>query len=155
MSGKRQPTDVVKANGRKHMSQVEEEERREREVVADVPKYVRPPKWLAEDLRKDFKRLSGQLIRLGIFSALDKDSLGRYLTAQRNWENTLKQVSAAIAKGDLENAEKWSKIQDRYYKQARSCAADLGLTITSRCRLVVPQPEDADEDDPLLALLGG
>lgn len=154
MSGKRLPTDVIKAKGKKHLSMPEEEARREVEVTVDPPKYVRPPKWLPDELKKDFKKYAGQLVKLNIFSALDKDSLGRYLLAQSQWERATLLVSSALADGDVETAEKWSKLQDRYFKQARGCAADLGLTISSRCRLVIPQPQDDDEDD-LKSLFGG
>ena len=32
--------------------------------------------------------------------------------------------------------------QDKVFKQCRAAASDLGLTITSRCRIVVPKQED-------------
>ena len=37
----------------------------------------------------------------------------------------------------------WSKVQERYFKQCRACANDLGLTISSRCRLVVPEAKES------------
>lgn len=46
-------------------------------------------------------------------------------------------------------------MQNKYYSQCRECAGDLGLTITSRCRLVVPQNKDDDEDDPFLRVIEG
>lgn len=53
----------------------------------------------------------------------------------------------------------WSGQMARFEKICRGCAADMGLTVTSRCRLVVPQVELAPETDPLEALrerfLGG
>ena len=30
------------------------------------------------------------------------------------------------------------RVQERYFKQARNCANDMGLTVSSRCRLVLP-----------------
>ena len=56
--------------------------------------------------------------------------------------------------GDLTGAEKWTGIQDKYFKQCRSCANDLGMTIGARCRLVVPQRAEPEEN-PLEALLKG
>ena len=49
------------------------------------------------------------------------------------------------------------KIQERYFKQARNCANDMGLTVTSRCRLVVPDTgKQATEDsNPMLELIRG
>lgn len=53
----------------------------------------------------------------------------------------------------------WSGQMARFEKICRGCAADMGLTVTSRCRLVVPQVELAPESDPLAELrdkfLGG
>ena len=55
-----------------------------------------------------------------------------------------------------EEADGWSRIQDRYFKQTRACANDMGLTITSRCRLVVPGAGEPDEpENPFLQLIQG
>ena len=35
-----------------------------------------------------------------------------------------------------------AKLQDRYFKQASALARDLGLTISSRCKLVVPAKDE-------------
>ena len=43
MAGKRQPTDVVLANGRKHLSKTEEAERRAGEVKVSPAKTAKPP----------------------------------------------------------------------------------------------------------------
>ena len=51
MAGKRQPTDVVIANGRKHLSKTEEAERRAGEVKVSPAKTAKPPKWLPETLK--------------------------------------------------------------------------------------------------------
>lgn len=45
-------------------------------------------------------------------------------------------------------AEKWTKIQDTCFKQARACANDMGMTITSRCRLVLPEGAKKKEKNP-------
>lgn len=154
MPGRRQPTAVVEANGKKHLSQAEKEERRSGEVNACTDKAVRAPKWLPEKLRKEFNDISKRLIELGIFCKLDRDTLGRYLVAHDAWVSASKYAAEAIAAKDADAAAEWSSIQDRYFKQCRACAGDLGLTITSRCTLVVPQkPDDAAKQDPFLRLL--
>ena len=48
-----------------------------------------------------------------------------------------------------EYAAYWSKAMTGYEKIARGAANDLGCTISSRCRMVVPKAEKDDEDDPL------
>lgn len=157
MAGKRQPTDVVIANGRKHMSKAEEAERRAGEVKVSPAKTAKPPKWLLEELKPDFCRLGKRLIAAGLYTELDADTLGRYLVAQHQWELATHEVEKALEEIDPEEAEDWSRIQDRYFKQARACANDMGLTVTSRCRLVVPDTgKQATEDsNPMLELIRG
>ena len=48
-------------------------------------------------------------------------------------------------KGD--DATVLMNLQDKAFKQCLACAKELGLTITSRCKLVVPQPPDNDDDE--------
>ena len=157
MAGKRQPTDVVLANGRKHLSKNEEAERRSGEVRLPPSKTARPPKWLPEYLKKDFRVLGKKLIAAGIYTDLDGDNLGRYLLAQHQYLIATQETEKALAKRDQEEADAWGRIQSRYFKQARNCANDMGLTVTSRCRLVVPpaNKQSGEEDNPFLRLIQG
>ena len=156
MAGKRQPTDVVLANGRKHLSKTEEAERRAGEVKVSPAKTAKPPKWLPEGLRKDFRAVGKRLIASGLYTELDADTLGRYLIAQSEYLMATSHVHKAYQERDPEEVEDWSRIQDRHFKQARNCANDLGLTVTSRCRLVVPESRQETEDsNPLLQLIQG
>ena len=157
MAGARQPTDLVLANGRKHLSKTEEAQRRSTEVRVPAAKTAKPPKWLPETLKKDFRAIGKRLIASGLYTELDADTLGRYLVAQHQWLIATREVEKALAEIDPEEAEDWSRIQDRHFKQARNCANDLGLTMTSRCRLVVPDTgKQATEDsNPMLELIRG
>ena len=152
MPGPRQPTDVVKAKGRKHMTKAEEAQRRAGEVQVERPKTVKVPKWVPEDLKKEFRALGRKLLAAGLYTDLDADTLGRYLVAQHQYIL----AAQALTRRDQEGADDWGKIQERYFKQARNCANDMGLTVTSRCRLVVPDaPQKGEEDNPFLQLIQG
>ena len=155
MPGKRQPTNLVVANGRKHLSRSEEAERRAGEVQVPRPKTIKVPKWVPEQLKGDFRRLGKQLLSCGLYTDLDADTLGRYLVAQHQYLIATQETEAALRKRDSEAAEDWGRIQERYFKQARNCANDMGLTVTSRCRLVVPTaPEQRPEDvNPFLQVI--
>ena len=159
MAGPRQPTDVILANGRKHLSKAEEAERRAREVTVAPARTAKPPKWLPEQLKADFRRIGKQLIGAGIYTDLDADTLGRYLIAHQQWLAATKQTQKYLIALDVENAEAWSRMQERYFKQARNCANDMGLTVTSRCRLVVPDSgggrQRSENDNPFLTLIEG
>lgn len=156
MPGPRQPTDVVVAKGRKHLSKTEEAQRRSAEVRLPPAKTAKPPKWLPESLKKDFRALGKELIAAGIYTDLDADTLGRYLVAQHQWQIATEEAEKALADRNQESAEAWGKVQERYFKQARGCANDMGLTITSRCRLVAPPATQAtEEENPFLELIRG
>lgn len=156
MPGPRQPTDVVKAKGRKHLSRAEEAQRRAGEVQVERPKTVKVPKWVPEDLKKEFRALGRKLLAAGLYTDLDADTLGRYLVAQHQYILAAQEAGQALSRRDQEGADDWGKIQERYFKQARNCANDMGLTVTSRCRLVVPDaPQKGEEDNPFLQLIQG
>lgn len=45
------------------------------------------------------------------------------------------------------------KNQNTYFTQARACANDMGMTITSRCRLILPESCQPKETNPLEEML--
>lgn len=139
MAGQRQPTDVVKANGRKHMTKAEEDARRDQEVRVPKPDTITAPKWLPAARSKEFLALAEQLLAVNLYTVLDADTLSRYVVAHHQWTMATKKVTAALKKNELEEATAWSRLQDLYFKQARACAVDMGLTVSSRCRLVIPE----------------
>lgn len=156
MPGPRQPTDLVVLNGRKHLTKAETEARRAAEVKAPPPKSkrIKPPAYLPESLHKKFRTLAKQLIEIGILAEIDYDCLARYLLAEQAYLAVTEQVNRAIAGGAITLLDDLSKTQTRYFNQCSRAAADLGLTISSRCRLVVPKPpENPAADDPLDNLL--
>ena len=120
------------------------------------PKTVKVPKWVPEDLKKEFRALGRKLLAAGLYTDLDADTLGRYLVAQHQYILAAQEAEQALTRRDQEGADDWGKIQERYFKQARNCANDMGLTVTSRCRLVVPDaPQKGEEDNPFLQLIQG
>lgn len=157
MPGPRQPIDLLKANGRKHLSHAEENDRRQKECRVPAAKTPKPPPWLDEALKKEFRRLGKALIAVNLYTDLDADTLGMYLTARHQWEQATREAESSLAAGDMNASAKWSQTQERYFRAARSCASDLGLSITSRCRLVIPSAltptaDDAPEDEFTKAL---
>ena len=156
MPGSRQPTDLVLLNGKKHLTKAEIAARRASEVKAPPPKKrsIKPPAYLPESLHKKFRVLAKQLIEIGILAEIDYDCLARYLLAEQAYLAVTEQVNRAIANQAITLLEDLSKTQTRYFNQCSRAAADLGLTISSRCRLVVPAPpKDEAADDPMSAML--
>ena len=149
MPGPRQKLSVLEGNGRKHLTKAEKAQRAAQEVKLPKPKTMRVPKWLPEDCRKEFRALAKELLAADLGAAqLDRDTLGRYVVAQANYTQTLAIVHAALADHDGDALKEATKILDTYFKQARACANDLGMTITSRCRLVLPEGARTKEKNP-------
>ena len=57
MPGPRQPTDLVKARGKKHFSQTEEDQRRDQEVHVQPPDRAEPPRWLGKKFHAEFREI--------------------------------------------------------------------------------------------------
>lgn len=159
MAGPRQPIKLVLANGKKHLTKAEIDERMDSEVHPCTDDLTAPA-YLSAAEKKQFKKIAAQLEKLGILGETDVETLARYITAQAQYEKTTKELRAVLNKRpkekDFEDPGQYmdalsvwigmqtalAKLQDRYFKQAHTAATALGLTISSRCKLVVPKAPD-------------
>lgn len=157
MTRPRQPLAVVQANGKKHLTKQEIEERQEQEVQPCTD-GIEAPKYLTVAQRKLFDKLAGQLQKIKIMGETDVDALARYVIAQELYEQTVKDLRAAQrqqpkgADVTATTMAMWAdmmnnldKRQDRYFKQLHTAATALGLTISSRCKLVVPVKDEPEK----------
>ena len=158
MPGQRLPFDVIEARGAKHMTKAEKAARRAGEVKSrEEIKRLTPPKWLPQSQREEFGRVSSALLKLmpTMVARTDADTIATYCMARMEWLHATSRVNAALVSGNLDDANGWGLVQDRFFKQARAAANDLGLTISARCRLVVPEKPPGTEDNPFLQLIQG
>lgn len=147
MSRKRQPVATLRANGSRHYSKAQLEEREAREPKVPPVTTLEPPSYLTQSLAAKFRKLAPILIRMGVLTSLDADGLARYLIAEQNYLRATNRLTAAMNTGNTAEADKWSAIQDRFFRQCRAAGSDLGLTVTGRCSLELP-PGYADEEVP-------
>ena len=138
MAGAREPIELVIAKGKKNLTKAEIEARRNSEIKPITDDIIAPG-YLTSAQKKEFEKLANQLLKLKIMGETDVDALARYIVAQDFYINAVKQLRKPEVKRDPYLFESWSKIQERYFKQCRSSANDLGLSISSRCKLVVPE----------------
>lgn len=141
MSGQRQPIELVIANGKKNLTKAEIKERRDREIKP-IAENIVAPGFLTKKQKEEFYKISDQLTKLKIMGETDVDALARYIIANDFYINAIKKMRTKEVKNDPFLFDKWAKIQERYFKQCRSSANDLGLSISSRCKLVVPVPKE-------------
>lgn len=138
MAGQRLPLEVVQARGSKHLTKAEIKERQEREIKPITDNII-APNYLVKKQKNEFYKIAEQLQKLKILGETDVDALGRYITAKDMYEHAVKQMRKPEVKNDPITFEKWLNIQDKLFKQCRASANDLGLSISSRCKLVVPE----------------
>lgn len=165
MAGPRQPIGLVEAKGKKHLTKAEIEERRRVELKPCTDE-IAAPSYLTAKQKKEFDKIAAQLEKLKIMGETDCDALARYITAQDLYEQAVKDMRKLAKdrptkeqkeddpKSYYENLDIYytmldnaTKRQDRYFKQAQTAAAALGLTISSRCRLVAPVNEEKPKEN--------
>ena len=145
MARPREPIDLIKAKGRKHLTKSEYEERKEQEL--EVPfTDIKPPKYLVgEQQLEKFNYYADMLLELGIFTELDVDCLARYIMGEQLYLQYTGLLIKLIKSKDFDQMGKIQGLQDRAFKQCQQCARDLGLTISARCKLVVPQTDEGED----------
>ena len=173
MGRPRQPVELIIAKGKKNLTKAEIEERRKTEV-APCADDLTPPSYLTAAEKRRFTKLAGQLNKIKIMGETDVETLARYVSAQTLYESAtkeLRKLDRERPKRDDQNDNtyygllmSWSaaqaelaKLQDRYFKQAQTAAASLGLTISSRCKLVAPVKDEAPPENKFskFRMIGG
>lgn len=152
MARPRQPTDLLLIKGKKHLTKAEIEDRKSKEVKASADN-IEPPSYLPAELKEEFNRIAGELIEIGIMSNLDSEALGRFITSEYQYQ----QITSRMLKLKTIGIKyfEYMNFQEKAFKMARQAASDLGLTISSRCKLVVPKKEDKKELTEEERLFGG
>ncbi|MGL4760402.1 MAG: phage terminase small subunit P27 family [Sarcina sp.] len=167
MARPRQPTDLLILKGKKHLTKTEIKNRKSNEVKANCDK-VKAPLYLEKNEKKEFNKIAKELIEIGIMSNLDVDSLSFFIKIRKEYLKITKDVDlrapTKVIKildrdndGNIideheeiildEDYEALLKMQIRVLETCRKCAGDLGLTISSRCKLVVPQEVEDEEEN--------
>ena len=153
----KQPINLIIAKGKKHLTKAEIEERQKTEIHTDHIN-VKPPDYLDEKEVKEFYRISQILLDIGIITELDEDCLAHYLISNSNYikytkkiralEDELLEARRTDRKAKLKSEiDTYLTYQDKALKQCRACANDLGLSISSRAKLVMPQPKEEKKEN--------
>ena len=143
MAGARQPTALVELKGKKHFTKAELEERRNAEVNADTDNIV-PPDYLTEKQAGEFFALANELKRCEIMTNLDCDALARFIVARSDYADYVKLMRSIPKTVDnLQKLKEADKLKRGAFLDCNTAAKELGMTISSRCKLVVPKKEES------------
>ena len=143
MAGARQPTALVELKGKKHFTKAELEERKNAEVDADTDNIV-PPDYLTKKQAGEFFALADELKRCEIMTNLDCDALARFIVARSDYADYVKLVRSIPKTVDnLQELKEADKLKRGAFLDCNTAAKELGMTISSRCKLVVPKKEES------------
>lgn len=161
MGRNKEPIKLILSKGKAHKTKAEIKQREKSEVPV-VANAVEPPAFLTTKAQREkFKKISGVLMEIGIMSDLDCDVLGRYIKAEEDWvaygklvKKAQKSLNKALSEDDEERTAIYTDMLTKYealrvkaFNQCHTCASSLGLTITSRCRIAVPQKEEKPKEN--------
>jgi P27 family predicted phage terminase small subunit len=109
------------------------------------------PTWLSVAAKREWKRLTPELARMGLLSKLDRNMLAGYCSAYALWQQAqevLNQQGTVYVspKGKLETRPE-VEIARTTGEMMQGFANELGLTPTSRARMNLPK--ENEEIDPL------
>lgn len=156
MGRNKEPIKLLEIKGKTHLTknQISEREETEVPVLADD---VKAPDFLNAAEKRKFNEIADKLMQLEIMSDLDCDVLGRYIKSLGSWviyeklvNITLLKLKKKIESEDEKEIFKFTELLSKYetlktkaFNQCHTCASALGMTITSRCKIVVPKiPEE-------------
>ncbi|MEX3621873.1 phage terminase small subunit P27 family [Viridibacillus arvi] len=145
MAGRnKQPLSVIQGNGKSHHLTKEEIKKRaehEDKMRGNTDK-VEAPSYLLKKQKEEFDSIAAELLELEIMSNLDVDTLSRYIEAKSEHQRLGPIIRNLHPVEDMDAYTKLNRTRKQLSDECRAYASDLGLTITSRLKLVIPQKED-------------
>lgn len=154
MAGRpRQPLSVIQGKGKSnHISKSEAKKRKKQEEHAKgFSDNIVAPDYLLKKQKDEFHKIANELMRLDIFSNLDVDFLARYIDSKAEYEKITKAMrSIKRPQSDPETMKLYTDLRlnrNTFYNECRAAATELGLSITSRLKLVIPEKEEKEQSD--------
>ncbi|OYD12570.1 hypothetical protein CHR37_06410 [Bacillus velezensis] len=148
---KSKPAAVIEAEGKTHLTKDQLEERKEaEEKLKPKNDKIKCPTWLDKDAKKEWKRVVKDLIALNLMSNLDSVALAVYCDAYSNYLKASKAIQENGTTIEYTNAtgntntvvSPHVQVQTKYAEVIRKQSSELGLTISSRLRLIVPKKDE-------------
>jgi P27 family predicted phage terminase small subunit len=114
------------------------------------------PRQLSREARREWRRLSHELYRLGLVSRIDRAALAVYCEAWSDWLDATEKVAES---GKVRTTEAGNVIENPYYSIKKRAAelmhkflTEFGMTPASRTRINAIDADKRHEDD-LAAIL--
>lgn len=150
MARPRKSLEVLLMEGKSNLTKAEIVERMEQEVT-ELNDDIKVPPYLDLELGQRFLWYVSQLKELGIIGNVDAALLGRYVSEEKQYETIVTQLAMLDPIEDLHEYEKLNNMKAKIFTSTRQAASDLGLSVTSRGRLVVQKSKEDElsEDEQM------
>jgi P27 family predicted phage terminase small subunit len=117
------------------------------------PRTVLPrcPPHLSDEAKREWRRVSKMLYRLGLLTELDTTALALYCQTYSRWVEAEKKLASfgmlIETPNDLPMQSPYLSIANRCFDQLRAMLTEFGMTPSSRSRISAFPPQE-EEDDP-------
>lgn len=150
MAGRRkQPIALLEYKGKARKTKAEIEKRKKEEIQANPASGV-APNYLDREQKALYKKYAKALLSLNIFADIDEWTLAAFVKSYFQWRRILGLLEEfCLDVKDEESMKTYKNLcieQNRWFSQCRSLASDMGLNVTSRCKLVAPEKEEKPEN---------
>lgn len=144
---KKQPLSVIQGKGRSnHITKDEAKKRQaQEEALRGHTDKIEAPTYLLKSQKDEFDKIASELLRMNIFSNLDIDSLARYIDSKYQYIKLIKLLRRTKPTDDFKVYAQMQRSKNLLFNECRSAANDLGLTITSRLKLVIPENDEGSK----------
>lgn len=147
MAGRRkEPIHLLLMKDKAKLTKAVIEKRKAEEVVAKADRVV-APRYLPAELQLEFKTIATELLRIELISNLDVDTLARFILARCEYVRTMELLRSIDPADDIQWYNKVLEANNKLFTQCRNSANDLGLNISSRCKLLVPKPKTEEPSE--------
>lgn len=156
MPRRKEPVDLILAKGKSHhITKSVEEQRRAGEIKVPFKKIIPPAMLRTKKRKEEFTEIAEMLDEIGIWTELDASVLAMFVIARSEYAKftSLLEKEMAAKEIDWKAIEKTQISQNTAFKQATTCASRLGLTITDRCRIVMPQAKEQPKENRFASLV--
>lgn len=111
------------------------------------------PMWLEPEAKKEWRRISRELDKIGMLTLVDGTALAGYCESYARWrqaERALTEHGNLTYETDTGYARERPEvgIAQRYLGLVKQFAAEFGLTPSSRTRITVPEKGNGEAENP-------
>lgn len=115
------------------------------------------PDWLTKDAKTEWRRLAKTLHQMGVLATVDRAVFAKYCEGWARWKEAEIHITeeGAVIVNDkgVQIMNPWVNTSDKAQKQMMQAATELGLTPSSRSRIIAAGEAKANPKDEMEEIL--